>query len=53
MKHDVEFFVEYFAIDLIMDDEGSCRGVVAWCQDDGTIHRFNTKMVVLATGGYT
>ncbi|MBQ5497008.1 MAG: succinate dehydrogenase flavoprotein subunit, partial [Acetobacter sp.] len=52
MKHDVEFFVEYFAIDLIMDDEGSCRGVVAWCQDDGTIHRFNTKMVVLATGGY-
>ncbi|MBO6037654.1 MAG: succinate dehydrogenase flavoprotein subunit [Acetobacter sp.] len=52
MKHNVEFFVEYFAIDLIMDDEGACRGVVAWCQDDGTIHRFNAKMVVLATGGY-
>ncbi|MCH4091509.1 succinate dehydrogenase flavoprotein subunit [Acetobacter sp.] len=52
LKHNVEFFVEYFAIDLIMDDEGACRGVMAWCQDDGTIHRFNAKMVVLATGGY-
>ncbi|MFT8895661.1 MAG: succinate dehydrogenase flavoprotein subunit [Acetobacter sp.] len=52
LKHDVEFFVEYFAIDLIMDEEGACRGVMAWCQDDGTIHRFNAKMVVLATGGY-
>ncbi|MFT9316341.1 MAG: succinate dehydrogenase flavoprotein subunit [Acetobacter orientalis] len=52
LKHNVEFFVEYFAIDLIMDDEGACRGVVAWAQDDGVIHRFNAKMVVLATGGY-
>ncbi|MCH4092786.1 succinate dehydrogenase flavoprotein subunit [Acetobacter peroxydans] len=52
LKHNVEFFVEYFGIDLIMDDEGACRGVMAWCQDDGTIHRFNAKMVVLATGGY-
>ncbi|OUJ05530.1 succinate dehydrogenase flavoprotein subunit [Acetobacter malorum] len=52
LKHNVEFFVEYFAIDLIMDDKGECRGVMAWCQDDGTIHRFNAKMVVLATGGY-
>ncbi|GAB3587866.1 succinate dehydrogenase flavoprotein subunit [Acetobacter peroxydans] len=52
LKHNVEFFVEYFGIDLIMDDEGACRGVIAWCQDDGTIHRFNAKMVVLATGGY-
>ncbi|MFT9324008.1 MAG: FAD-binding protein, partial [Acetobacter sp.] len=52
LKHNVEFFIEYFAIDLIMDDEGACRGVMAWCQDDGTIHRFNAKMVVLATGGY-
>ncbi|MBS0961065.1 MULTISPECIES: succinate dehydrogenase flavoprotein subunit [Acetobacter] len=52
LKHNVEFFVEYFAIDLIMDDEGNCRGVTAWCLDDGTIHRFNAKMVVLATGGY-
>ncbi|GAN67647.1 succinate dehydrogenase flavoprotein subunit [Acetobacter orleanensis] len=52
LKHNVEFFVEYFAIDLIMDEDGACRGVMAWCQDDGTIHRFNAKMVVLATGGY-
>ncbi|NHN87384.1 succinate dehydrogenase flavoprotein subunit [Acetobacter conturbans] len=52
LKHNVEFFVEYFGIDLIMDDDGACRGVMAWCQDDGTIHRFNAKMVVLATGGY-
>ena len=40
LKHDVEFFVEYIALDLIMDDEGACRGVTAWCLDDGTIHRF-------------
>ncbi|MDG6094599.1 succinate dehydrogenase flavoprotein subunit [Acetobacter sp. AN02] len=52
LKHNVEFFVEYFAVDLIMDDEGACRGVIAWCLDDGTIHRFNAKTVVLATGGY-
>ncbi|MFT8680783.1 succinate dehydrogenase flavoprotein subunit, partial [Gluconacetobacter sp.] len=52
LKHNVEFFVEYFAIDLIMDDEGACRGVVAWCLEDGTIHRFRAQTVVLATGGY-
>ncbi len=52
LKHDVEFFVEYFATDLIMDDEGRCRGVMAWCLDDGTIHRFRAQLVVLATGGY-
>jgi succinate dehydrogenase / fumarate reductase, flavoprotein subunit len=52
LKHDVEFFVEYFALDLIMDDEGACRGVVAWNLDDGTIHRFRAQTVVLATGGY-
>ena len=40
LKHDVEFFVEYIALDLIMDEEGACRGVTAWCLDDGTIHRF-------------
>ena len=40
LKHQVEFFIEYFATDLIMDDEGACRGVVAWDLDDGTIHRF-------------
>src|SRR5882757_4282458 len=53
LKHNAEFFVEYFALDLIMSDDGSrCTGVVAWCLDDGTIHRFSAKMVVLATGGY-
>ena len=52
LRHQVEFFVEYFALDLIMDDEGACTGVMAWNLDDGSIHRFNAKMVVLATGGY-
>jgi len=51
LKHEAEFFVEYFALDLIMED-GACRGVVAWNLDDGTIHRFRAQMVVLATGGY-
>ncbi len=52
LKHGVEFFIEYFAIDLIMDEEGACRGVIAWCLDDGTMHRFRAPLVVLATGGY-
>ena len=52
LKHEVEFFVEYIALDLIMDDEGACRGVVAWNLEDGSIHRFRAQMVVLATGGY-
>ena len=52
LKHEVEFFVEYFALDLIMDQEGACRGVMAWCLEDGTIHRFRAQTVVLATGGY-
>src|SRR3990167_8486674 len=52
LKHDAEFFVEYFAIDLIMSQDGVCQGVVAWNLDDGTIHRFRAHMVVLATGGY-
>ena len=47
-----EFFVEYFALDLIMDEEGACRGVMAWNLEDGTMHRFRAHMVVLATGGY-
>ncbi|MFT7191227.1 MAG: succinate dehydrogenase / fumarate reductase flavoprotein subunit, partial [Dinoroseobacter sp.] len=46
------FFIEYFAIDLIMSEDGVCTGVVAWKLDDGTIHVFNAKMTVLATGGY-
>ena len=46
-----EFFIEYFALDLIMDD-GVCRGVTAWKLDDGTLHRFQAQLVILATGGY-
>src|SRR6202044_1508340 len=52
LRHSAEFFIEYFAIDLIMDDDGRCRGVVALNLDDGTIHRFSAQMTVLATGGY-
>ncbi len=52
LKHEAEFYIEYFAIDLIMDDEGACRGVIAWNMDNGTLHRFLAHTVVLATGGY-
>jgi succinate dehydrogenase / fumarate reductase flavoprotein subunit len=52
LKHGCEFFVEYFALDLIMDDEGACRGVTAWCLEDGSLHRFRAQTVVMATGGY-
>ena len=52
LKQKAEFYIEYFAIDLIMSDDGACTGVVCWKLDDGTIHVFNAKMVVLATGGY-
>ncbi|WP_127113733.1 succinate dehydrogenase flavoprotein subunit [Shimia sediminis] len=52
LKNNAEFYVEYFAIDLIMSDDGVCTGVVCWKLDDGTMHVFNAKMVVLATGGY-
>ncbi|MGB3540626.1 MAG: succinate dehydrogenase flavoprotein subunit [Mesorhizobium sp.] len=52
LKHKAQFFIEYFALDLIMENDGTCTGVVAWNLDDGTIHRFSAKMVVLATGGY-
>jgi succinate dehydrogenase / fumarate reductase flavoprotein subunit len=51
LRHQAEFYVEFFAIDLIMD-EGRCRGVVALKLDDGTIHRFRAHMTILATGGY-
>jgi succinate dehydrogenase flavoprotein subunit len=51
VKHEVNFFIEYFALDLIMED-GACRGVMAWCLDDGVIHRFRAHKVILATGGY-
>jgi succinate dehydrogenase / fumarate reductase flavoprotein subunit len=52
VKHEVNFFIEFFALDLIMDDDGACRGVMAWCLDDGTIHRFRAHKVIMATGGY-
>ncbi|MBV9859653.1 MAG: succinate dehydrogenase flavoprotein subunit [Alphaproteobacteria bacterium] len=52
LKNNAEFFVEYFALDLLMDDEGACRGVMAWNLEDGTLHRFRAHMVILATGGY-
>jgi succinate dehydrogenase / fumarate reductase, flavoprotein subunit len=52
VRNNAEFFVEYFALDLIMDDEGICRGVMAWCLEDGTLHRFRAHTVILATGGY-
>lgn len=52
LKHKAQFFIEFFALDLIMDDEGQCVGVMAWNLDDGTIHRFRAHMVILATGGY-
>merc|ERR1719515_536867 len=51
MKHDTKFFVEYFALDLIMED-GACVGVMALCMEDGSLHRFKCKNTVLATGGY-
>lgn len=52
LKHDATFFIEYFALDLIMDDEGVCRGVTAICLDDGSLHRFWSHQCILATGGY-
>ena len=52
LKQQAEFYIEYFALDLIMSEDGHCQGVVAWKLDDGTMHVFNAKMVVLATGGY-
>ncbi len=52
LKNNAQFFIEYFALDLLTSDDGQIEGVVAWNLDDGTIHRFRAKMVVLATGGY-
>ena len=52
LKNKVQFFNEYFALDLIMDDEGACRGVMAMCIEDGSIHRFRSHLTCLATGGY-
>jgi succinate dehydrogenase / fumarate reductase, flavoprotein subunit len=52
LRHSAEFYIEFFAIDLIMDDQGVCRGVVALKLDDGTLHRFRAQTTILATGGY-
>lgn len=51
LKHKAEFFIEYIVLDLIMD-EGVCKGVLAWCLDDGSLHLFRAHITVLATGGY-
>ncbi|MFC4253686.1 MAG: succinate dehydrogenase flavoprotein subunit [Sinimarinibacterium flocculans] len=52
LKCKAQFFIEYFALDLLMDDDGSCKGVLAWDLATGQIHRFRAHMVILATGGY-
>ncbi len=52
LKHNAQFFVEYFALDLVMGPDGTCQGIMAWSLEDGTLHRFRAKLVVLATGGY-
>jgi succinate dehydrogenase / fumarate reductase flavoprotein subunit len=52
LKEKAQFYIEYFATDLLMTEDGICNGVLAWKLDDGTLHQFNAKMVVLATGGY-
>jgi succinate dehydrogenase / fumarate reductase, flavoprotein subunit len=52
IKHGTEFFVEYLALDLLMDEDGACRGLLAWNMEDGTLHHFRAHRTVLATGGY-
>jgi len=52
LKHDATFFIEYFALDLLMDDDGTCKGVLAWDLSEGTLHLFRAHAVILATGGY-
>ena len=52
LRHKAKFFIEYFALDLLMTDDGECRGVLAWNLDDGSLHRFYGQQTVLATGGY-
>jgi succinate dehydrogenase / fumarate reductase, flavoprotein subunit len=52
LKNNAEFFIEYFAVDMIMGEDGSCQGVLAWKLDDGTMHRFRAKQTIMATGGY-
>jgi succinate dehydrogenase / fumarate reductase flavoprotein subunit len=52
LKHRAEFFIEYHALDLLMDDDGICFGLLAWSMEDGRLHRFRAQKTVLATGGY-
>jgi succinate dehydrogenase flavoprotein subunit len=52
LKHGTEFFIEYLALDLLMDEDGVCRGLLAWNMEGGTLHRFRAHRTVLATGGY-
>src|SRR5246500_1116960 len=52
LKHQARFFIEYFAIDLLMDEDGACRGLLAWCLEDGSINRFRANLTVIATGGW-
>ena len=52
LRHSAQFFIEYFAIDLIVDQDGACGGVIALCLEDGSLHRFRAKKTILATGGY-
>ncbi len=52
LRYDSDFFIEYFVLDLVMDEDGACRGVLAWCLEDGSLHMFHAHMVALATGGY-
>ena len=52
LKHQAEFFVEYIVLDLLMDENGACKGVIALCMEDGKLHRFRGQQTVLATGGY-
>jgi succinate dehydrogenase / fumarate reductase flavoprotein subunit len=52
LQYNTEFYVEYVALDLLMDEDGTCRGMLAWNMEDGTLHRFRAHRTVLATGGY-
>ena len=52
LKHDAEFFIEYYALDLLMDKDGACKGIMAISLEDGKLHRFRAHKTVLATGGY-
>jgi succinate dehydrogenase (ubiquinone) flavoprotein subunit len=52
LQYDCQYFVEFFALDLLMDAQGRCVGCVALCLEDGSIHRFRARNTVLATGGY-